>query len=90
MLRMTLTQRISSLYEAERHVYSIPIAGSHVSDLWVSLTHERRHNLREKAVSLWRDYLESDGRTVPHPHIVVPEYRAMLMHPDGELIVEET
>ena len=89
MLSLTLTQHISTLYEAEQHVYSIPIAGQAVSDTWTSLTHERRHTLRIKAVSLWRDYIDNDGQLVPHPHIAVPEYRQMLTQPDGDLIVEE-
>ena len=90
MLSLTLTQRITSLYEAEQHVYSIPIAGQSVSDVWHTLTHEHRHSLRSRAVTIWRDYLDSEGRLVTHPHIAIPEYREMLTHPDGELIVEET
>lgn len=89
MLRLVLTQRINSLYEAEQHVYSIPAAGTLPSRAWTSLTNERRVSLRTRALSLWRDYLENDNRLVPHPPISVPEYRQMLSQPDGELIVEE-
>ena len=89
MLRLTLTQRISTLYEAEQHVYSIPAAGQFASSTWTSLTHERRHNLRTRAVSIWKEYLETEGTIAPHPAIAVPEYRQMLTHPDGDLIVEE-
>ena len=31
----------------------------------------------------------NDYRMVPHPAIVIPEYRQMLSQPDGEMIVEE-
>jgi hypothetical protein len=89
MLRMTISQKITTMFEAEQHVYSIPVAGQLSSKVWSSLTHELRHNLRSRAVLLWRDYLESEGRLTPHPPIVVPEYREMLTHPDGDLIVEE-
>jgi len=89
MLRLLLGERITSLFEAEQHVYSIPAGGQMPSSSWTSLTHERRHVLRTKAVSIWRDYLETDGTTISHPTISVPEYRQMLTHPDGDLIIEE-
>jgi len=89
MLRLLLGERITTLFEAEQHVYAIPAAGQMPSSSWTSLTHERRHTLRSKAVSLWKNYLESDGMTIQHPSIAVPEYRQMLTHPDGDLIVEE-
>ena len=88
MLRLILTQKISSLYEAEQHVYSIPAAGAMPSRAWTLLTNERRVGLRTKAIDLWRDYLETE-RMVPHPAIAIPEYRQMLTQPDGEMIVEE-
>ena len=89
MTRLLLEQRIGSMWEAEQHVYSIPSAGTMASRLWTSLTTERRVDLRTRAIGLWRYYLENDGAIVPHPPIVVPEYRDMLSQPDGELIVEE-
>jgi hypothetical protein len=89
MLRLILGEKITTLFEAEQHVYSIPAAGQMPSSSWTSLTHERRHGLRSRAVSLWKEYFESDGRTIAHPPIVIPEYRQMLTHPDGDLIVEE-
>lgn len=88
MLRLILTQKISSLYEAEQHVYSIPAAGAMPSRAWTSLTNERRVGLRTKAIDLWKDYLENELIT-PHPAIGIPEYRQMLSQPDGEMIVEE-
>lgn len=88
MLRLILTQRISSLYEAEQHVYSIPAAGAMPSRAWASLTNERRVGLRTKAIDIWKDYLESEQQTT-HPAITIPEYRQMLTQPDGEMIVEE-
>ena len=90
MTKLLLEQRISSLWEAEQHVYSIPMAGTIPSRFWVSLTTERRVHLRTRAIEIWRNYLENNGATVPHPEIHVPEYRQMLTHPNGELIVEET
>jgi len=89
MLRLVLTQRISSLFEAEQHVYSIPAAGTMPSRHWTSLTTERRVNLRSQAIKLWKHYLDSEGEVVSHPQIVIPEYRQMLTQLDGELIVEE-
>ena len=86
---MLLAQRITSLFEAEQHVYGIPPAGQMPSKSWASLTHERRLSIRSRAVGLWREYFENDGRLIPHPAITIPEYRSMLTHPDGELIVEE-
>ena len=55
---------------------------------WVKLTHERRVILRQQAIAIWKRYLDEE-RIVPHPSIMIPEYRLMLTHPDGELIVEE-
>jgi hypothetical protein len=89
MLRLFLGQRITSLFEAEQHVYSIPAAGQMPSNSWTSLTHERRHSLRTRAVTLWKEYFENDGRPIVHPSIAIPEYRQMLTHPDGDLIIEE-
>ena len=86
---LLLEQRITSLWEAEQHVYGIPMAGTIPSHSWVSLTSDRRVHLRNRAIEIWRIYLETDGNIVPHPPIFIPEYRQMLMHPDGELIVEE-
>jgi hypothetical protein len=86
----TLTyERISTLWEAEQHVYGIPAAGTMPSNDWTKLTSERRVNLRSRAIEIWRRYLENDGRVIPHPAMTVPELRQMLTHPDGELIVEE-
>src|SRR5436305_1166327 len=82
-------QRISSLWEAEQHVYGIPAAGVLPSRPWTSLTTERRVGLRSRAIEIWRRYLEEENALVPHPPILIPEYRQMLTHPDGELIVEE-
>ncbi len=89
MLRLTLEQRISTLWEAEQHVYSIPPSGTMPSRHWTSLTSERRVHLRSHAISIWKYYLENENRITPHPPIVIPEYRQMLSQPDGELIVEE-
>jgi hypothetical protein len=89
MLRLILTQKISSLYEAEQHVYSIPATGAMPSRAWTLLTNERRVGLRTKAIDIWKDYLENDYRMIPHPAIGIPEYRQMLCQPDGEMIVEE-
>jgi hypothetical protein len=82
-------QRISSLWEAEQHVYSIPAAGVMPSRPWTSLTTERRVGLRSHAIGIWKKYLENENALVPHPPILIPEYRQMLTHPDGDLIVEE-
>ena len=90
MLQLILQQKITSLYDAEQHVYAIPAAGTLASRNWTSLTNERRVNLRSRAITIWKDYLDNDGRLTTHPPIVIPEYRQMLTHPDGELIVEET
>ncbi|GEM_PF-2208395 len=87
--RLLLEQRITSLWEAEQHVYGIPAAGTMPSRPWVSLTTERRVHLRSRAIEIWRNYLENDCAIIPHPPIAVPEYRQMLSQPDGELIVEE-
>jgi hypothetical protein len=46
-------------------------------------------SLRSRAIEIWKTYLENDHSLVPHPAILVPEYRQMLSQPDGELIVEE-
>jgi hypothetical protein len=81
--------RITSLWEAEQHVYSIPAAGVMASRNWTSLTTERRVGLRSRAIEIWRNYLENESAVAPHPPILIPEYREMLTHPDGELIVEE-
>jgi hypothetical protein len=89
MLRLLLQQRISSVYEAEQHIYAIPGAGTMPSRAWTSLTNERRVELRQRAITLWRRYLESEGRTQSHPPITVPEYRQMLTQPNGEMIVDE-
>lgn len=89
MLRLILSQRISSLYEAEQHVYGIPASGAMPSRAWASLTNERRVSLRTRAISLWKEYLENEERIMNHPPILVPEYRQMLTQPDGEMIVEE-
>ncbi len=89
MLSLLLEDRISSLWEAEQHVYAIPAAGTMPSRQWTALTFERRVNLRSRALEIWRDYLERDRAMTPHPPIAIPEYRQMLSHPDGELIVEE-
>ncbi|HET6510847.1 MAG TPA: hypothetical protein VFH43_01550 [Candidatus Kapabacteria bacterium] len=70
MLRLILTQKISSLYEAEQHVYSIPAAGAMPSRAWTLLTNERRVGLRTKAIDIWKDYIDNDYRMVPHPAIV--------------------
>jgi hypothetical protein len=82
-------QKISSLWEAEQHVYSIPAAGVMASRNWTSLTTERRVGLRSRAIEIWRNYLENENALVPHAPILIPEYREMLTQPDGELIVEE-
>ena len=87
---LLLEQRITSLWEAEQHVYGIPAAGTMPSRPWVALTTDRRVRLRSRAIAIWRAYLENDSEVIPHPHILVPEYRQMLTQPDGELIVEET
>jgi hypothetical protein len=89
MTRLLLVQRITSLWEAEQHVYGIPEGGTIPSRPWVSLTNDRRVDLRNRAIEIWRSYLDSDGRLIAHPPIFIPEYRQMLTHPDGELIVEE-
>ncbi len=89
MLRLVLEQRISSLWEAEQHVYGIPAAGTMPSRHWTSLTSERRVHLRSRAIEIWKRYLENENAISPHPPIVIPEYRQMLSQPDGELIVEE-
>jgi hypothetical protein len=89
MLRLMLQQKITSIYEAEQHVYAIPPAGTLASRAWTALTNEHRVELRSRAISLWRKYLDSDGLLISHPPIVVPEYRQMLTQPDGEMIVEE-
>jgi hypothetical protein len=89
MMRLLLQQRITSLWEAEQHVYSIPEAGTMPSRNWTSLTNDRRVGLRSRAIEIWKQHLENDYALVPHPSIMVPEYRQMLTHPDGELIVEE-
>lgn len=86
----TLTyERISTLWEAEQHVYGIPPAGTMPSHDWTKLTTERRVTLRSRAIEIWRRYLENDARTIPHPPMQVPELRQMLSHPNGEMIVEE-
>lgn len=89
MLRLVLEQKISTLWEAEQHVYGIPAAGVMCSRDWTSLTNARRVDLRNRAIELWKQYLEADNAVIPHPAIRVPEYRQMLTQPDGELIVEE-
>ena len=89
MMRLILQQRIASVWEAEQHVYSIPESGMMASQHWTSLTSERRVGLRSRAIEIWRNYLDNDEALVPHPPIIVPEYRQMLSQPDGELIVEE-
>ena len=89
MQRLALEQKISSQFEAEQHVYSIPEAGAMASRAWTSLTHEKRVSLRNQALTIWKRFFENDGRTIPHPPIFVPEYRQMLSQPDGEMIVEE-
>ncbi|MFI5201377.1 MAG: hypothetical protein ACHQNE_03220 [Candidatus Kapaibacterium sp.] len=86
---LLLEQRITSLWEAEQHVYSIPAAGTMPSRHWVALTSDRRVHLRSRAIEIWRNYIENDFATIPHPPILIPEYRQMLTQPDGELIVEE-
>jgi hypothetical protein len=86
----TLTyERITTLWEAEQHVYGIPAAGTMPSHDWTKLTTERRVNMRSRAIEIWRRYLENDARTIPHPATNVPEFRQMLTHPDGAPIVEE-
>jgi hypothetical protein len=89
MMRLILEQRITSLWEAEQHVYAIPPAGMMPSRHWTSLTSDHRVRLRSRAIEIWKRYLESENALVPHPPIVIPEYRQMLSQPDGELIVEE-
>lgn len=89
MLRLVLEQKISTLWDAEQHVYGIPTAGVMCSRDWTSLTNARRVALRNKAIEIWKNYLENDMALTPHPPIRVPEYRQMLTQPDGELIVEE-
>ena len=84
-----LHNAISSLWETEQHIYSIPNSRTMVSLAWAELTSEDRCDLRSRALEIWRDYLENQTVTFPHPHIVIPEYREMLSQPDGELIVEE-
>lgn len=88
MISLLLEQRITSLWEAEQHVYSIPAAGTMPSREWTALTTDRRVHLRSRAIEIWQNYLENE-QAIPHPAILVPEYRQMLTHPDGELIVEE-
>jgi hypothetical protein len=89
MLRLVLEQKISTVWEAEQHVYGIPAAGVMCSRDWTSLTNSRRVALRTRAIELWKQYLESDNAVIPHPPIRIPEYRQMLTQPDGEPIVEE-
>lgn len=89
MMRLVLEQKITSIWEAEQHVYAIPAAGVMCSRDWTSLTNSRRVALRTKAIEIWKSYLENDNAVIPHPPIRVPEYRQMLTQPDGELIVEE-
>jgi hypothetical protein len=89
MMRLVLEQRISTLWEAEQHVYGIPTAGVMCSRDWTSLTNARRVDLRTRAIEIWKNYLENDNSVVPHAPIKVPEYRQMLSQPSGELIVEE-
>jgi hypothetical protein len=89
MTRLLLQQRITSLWEAEQHVYAIPEPGTMPSRVWTSLTNERRIGLRSHAIEIWKRHIESDYALIPHPQIVIPEYRQMLTQPDGELIVEE-
>lgn len=89
MMTLLLEQRITSLWEAEQHVYGIPAAGTMPSRPWASLTSERRVHLRSSAIEIWQNYLENEYATIPHPPILVPEYRQMLSQPNGELIVEE-
>ena len=89
MMRLILQQRIASLWEAEEHVYGIPPSGVMPSNHWTSLTSDRRVGLRNRAIEIWKQYLENENALVPHPPIVIPEYRQMLSQPDGELIVEE-
>ena len=86
----TLTfERIRTVWEAEQHVYGIPAAGTMPSSDWTILTTERRVNLRSRAIEIWRRYLENDERMIPHPAVGIPEFRQMLTHPNGEMIVEE-
>ena len=77
------------MFEAEEHVYGIPMAGVAASREWASLAYARRVDLRDRAIRLWKHYLETEGNIVPHPPILIPEYRQMLSHPSGEMIVEE-
>jgi hypothetical protein len=86
---LLLQQRITSLWEAEQHVYSIPAAGTMPSRHWVALTSDRRVHLRSRAIEIWRNYIESEFEIIPHAPIIIPEYRQMLTQPNGELIVEE-
>ena len=81
--------RISTLWEAEQHVYGIPAAGTMPSIEWTRLTTDRRVVMRSRAIEIWKRYLENDGRVLPHPSLWVPELRQMLSHTGGELIVEE-
>lgn len=89
MLKLIQSPRITSIFEAEQHVYSIPAAGTMPSRPWTLLTNARRVDLRTQAISLWKHYLDTDGDIVPHASIGVPEFRQMLMQPSGELIIEE-
>ena len=89
MLKLTIEEKITSLWEAEQHVYGIPEADTMPSPHWTSLPTERRVWLRSRAIEIWKRYLENDSAIVPHPPIIIPEYRRMLTHPDGDLIVEE-
>ena len=89
MLKLVIEEKITSLWEAEQHVYGIPEAGSMPSPDWTMLTTDRRVRLRGRAIDIWKQYLDNDFAIVPHPPILVPEYRQMLTHPDGDMIVEE-
>jgi hypothetical protein len=89
MLKLVLEEKITSLWEAEQHVYGIPDAGSMPSPDWLVLSTERRVRLRGQAIGIWKRYLENDFTIVPHPPIAIPEYREMLTNPDGDMIVEE-
>ncbi|MDP4199844.1 MAG: hypothetical protein Q8922_14265 [Bacteroidota bacterium] len=89
MTATLLETRITSLYEAEQHVYAIPPSGKMPSQHWTMLTSERRVSLRSRAIEIWKHYLENDGHVVPHPAVQIPELRTMLSHPDGESIIEE-
>jgi hypothetical protein len=89
MIASFVDTRITTLWEAEQHVYGIPAAGTMPSEDWAALTTERRVGLRSRAIEIWTRYLDNDGRIVPHPPLRIPEFRLMLAHPDGEPIVEE-